>query len=216
MHSKETIEVLIVEDQAVVRSMIKAILEHDSEITVVGEAEDGQKAVSLAKKLRPEIVLMDIEMPRMNGIDATSELKRISPTTSVIMVTTYADDTEVLGAFSAGADGYCLKNESMDALPGVIKLVAKGAAWIDPWLSNRLHGIITQLPPSSARLGFTEDEMAMLALLVEGLDNRQIAERLKVDYGVVKNRLRHMLGKLSDCEQTRSAAADLRERLAKT
>jgi DNA-binding NarL/FixJ family response regulator len=216
MHRKELIEVLVVEDQIVVRKMIKAIVEQDAKFQVVAEAEDGEKGVALAKKLHPDIVLMDIEMPNKNGIDATGEVKMVCPRAKVIMLTTFGDDTEVLGSFSAGADGYCLKNESMDMLPSVISAVAKGAIWIDPGLSRRLHDIIVQLPPESAQLGFSKEEMSILKLLVEGLNNAEIAQALNIEQDVLRNQLRHMLGKLSNCDQARSAAADLRARLAQT
>jgi DNA-binding NarL/FixJ family response regulator len=195
---------VLADDQRLVRESLATLLGLLDGIELVASAADGEEAVRLAAELRPDVVLMDLRMPRVDGIAATRRLREMQPSVRVIALTTYADDESVLGALRAGARGYLTKDAGSDDIRNAILTVAAGEAALDPAVQ---HHVVTALaedtPPSSDGSGtasclpddLTPREAEVLALIAEGLSNREIAERLVVSQTTVKSHINHLFTK---------------------
>lgn len=199
----QPIRVLIADDQRVVREGLVMVLGLLPDLDVVGAASDGHEAVALAAELRPDIVLMDLRMPRCDGVEATRLLREQQPETKVVVLTTYADDRSVIDALRAGARGYLTKDASGTEIHQALQHVLDDHAAIDPAVQHHLvDAIAAPLPaqsrPSSARLpdGLTPREAEVLALIAAGLSNTEIAEHLVVSEGTVKSHINHLLAKI--------------------
>ena len=198
------IRVLIADDQDLVRSGFRMILSSYDGLEVVGEARDGDQAVELAQKLRPEVVLMDIRMPRVNGIDATRAIRANGAlaSTQVLILTTFDLDEYVYDALSAGASGFLLKDAEPDEIVSAIHVVAAGDALIEPSITRRLiETFVATRPatPAAAAAGLsqlTDREREILTLVARGLNNEQIGERLFISPATVKTHLARIMGKL--------------------
>ncbi|WP_288284536.1 response regulator transcription factor [uncultured Senegalimassilia sp.] len=199
------IRVLIADDQDLVRSGFRMILSSYDGLEVVGEARDGDQAVELAQKLRPEVVLMDIRMPRVNGIDATRAIRANGAlaSTQVLILTTFDLDEYVYDALSAGASGFLLKDAEPDEIVSAIHVVAAGDALIEPSITRRLIETFVATrpatPAAAAAAGLsqlTDREREILTLVARGLNNEQIGERLFISPATVKTHLARIMGKL--------------------
>jgi DNA-binding NarL/FixJ family response regulator len=198
-----SIQVLIVDDQALVRAGFKMILESEPEIEIVGEAEDGLQAVEAARELRPDVVLMDIRMPNLDGLEAT---RRILDTPGqaprILMLTTFDLDEYIVEGLRAGASGFLLKDASAEELVRAIRIVAAGDALLAPAVTRRLLDRYARYLPSPRApsedpiRGLTERELAVLRLVSRGLSNEEIATRLHLARSSVKSHVSHLLGKL--------------------
>lgn len=216
--SEPAISVLLVEDHALTRAGMQLAFKNTNEIKIVGEAVNGKQAVELAQSLAPNVVLMDIGLPLMDGIAATKAIKQSLPNTRVMMLTSHSDDADLFSAFSSGADGYCLKDVESAALINAVRAVAAGAAWLDPAIAGRVLAASTSrvrpVTGGNSRPGpsveITEREHDVLTLLVEGLSNSQIAERLSVSAETVKSHVSHILEKLNVSDRTQAAVKALR------
>jgi DNA-binding NarL/FixJ family response regulator len=198
-----TVRVLLADDQEMIRTGVRMILEAEDDLEVVGEARDGQDAVAKARRLQPDVVLMDIRMPGLDGVDATRELRRTDPPvdTRVLILTTYDLDEYVFAALRAGADGFLLKHAASDALVDAIHTVARGEALLAPEITRRVIEAFAdaptrpeQLPAELDRL--TERERDTFELLVRGRSNAEIAAELYIEPSTVKTHVAHALGKL--------------------
>jgi NarL family two-component system response regulator LiaR len=194
------IGVLLAEDHLITRQGICRLLESEKRIAVVGEANNGNEAVRLVEECRPDVVIMDVAMPGINGIEATRQIKRLHPEIAVLILTAYDDDEYIFGLLEAGAAGYLLKTADGDELIRAILAVQKGEPVLDPIVARKVierakaHGRENTPTKISERL--TEREMEVLRLAANGLGNRDIAERLQLSRRTVEGILRTIFNKL--------------------
>lgn len=194
------IRVLIVDDQALVRAGFRAILEQQSDIDVVGEAEDGKAAVIQARKHKPDVVLMDIRMPGSDGIEATRELMHIESPPRVLMLTTYDLDEYLYEAMKAGASGFVLKDVRAEQLPPAVRAIAQGDSLLGSAPTKRLIESFVSRPDVGGKAAdqlvqLSEREMEVLTLIGRGLSNREIAEQLFVSEATVKSHVNRLFAK---------------------
>jgi DNA-binding NarL/FixJ family response regulator len=199
----EPIRVLIADDQRVVREGLATLLGLLPEVEVVGSASDGHEAVVLAADLLPDIVLMDLRMPRCDGVEATRLLRGRVPNTKVVVLTTYADDRSVIDALRAGARGYLTKDAGGAEIRHAIKQILDDHAVIDPAVQRHVVDAIATLPPghdhrprSPLPAGLTPREAEVLSLIATGMSNHEIAVHLVVSEGTVKTHINHLFAKI--------------------
>jgi NarL family two-component system response regulator LiaR len=209
----EPISVLIVDDHAVVRRGIRALLEAEGDFQVVGEAGSGGEAVLIAADLAPDVVLMDLVMPEMDGVAATRLLKQQSPRSQVIVLTSYHEDEHIYPAIRAGALSYLLKSVGLEELTEATRKAARGEAVLHPHVAARLvqelHGASQETRLLYAAL--SERERQVLRLIADGLSNAQIAERLIISERTVKSHVNNILSKLQVADRTQAAIFAWRE-----
>jgi DNA-binding NarL/FixJ family response regulator len=196
------INVLIADDHSVVRRGLRAFLEMHSELQVVGEATDGEEAVRMARELKPDVVLMDIKMPKMDGIAATAAIRQELPDTEVLALTSVLEDASVVGAVRAGAIGYLLKDTEADELCKAIIAAAEGQVQLSPQAAARLVREV-RAPESPEPL--SERETDVLRLLARGHSNKEIAYSLTLSEKTVKTHVSNILGKLGVPSRTQAA-----------
>jgi len=208
------IRVLICDDQWIVCEGLEAILESDPEIEVVGLAHDGIEAVERVLELEPDLVLMDLKMPGMNGIQATQRIREQCPEVKVLVLTTYGADEWVLDAVRSGASGYLLKGTPRTALLSAIKGTAAGQTHVDPSVAGKLFDRIAQgrVSEQDTTLADTlsERELDILRLLARGFSNAEIASQLALSPGTVRNYVSSVLSKLEVSDRTQAAVLALR------
>ncbi len=211
---KNLVRVLLVDDHAVVRQGLRTFLDLQADLTVVGEAKDGVEALQLARELAPQVVLMDLMMPRMDGIEAVRRMKAAQPEIQIIVLTSFGDDQKVFAAIRAGATGFLLKDVSPQDLALAIHAARRGEASLAPGIAMKLlqeiaigggHG-----PEEHA---LTEREHAVLALIARGRSNRQISEELSISEKTVKTHVSNILTKLHLEDRTQAAIYALKEGL---
>lgn len=209
------IRVLLAEDHTIVRKGILSLLATEPGIEVVGEAEDGAVAVQKAVQLHPDVVLMDIVMPTMDGIEATRHITAEAPGTRVLVLTSFATDDKILPAIKAGALGYLLKDTGPEELLEAIRQIHRGEASLDPAVARRLLTEVSR-PPSQPLTTdpLTGRELAVLRLVAKGRSNKEIARDLCVTEMTVRTHVSNILGKLHLASRTQAALYALREGLA--
>lgn len=207
------IRILLADDHTLLRQGLRRILSEDSALSMVGEAADGLEAVARARSLVPDVVLMDVQMPGLNGIEATRQIRDACPETRIIMLTVSDKNADLFGALKAGARGYLLKNAEAQQVLEAIHRVAAGEAILPPTLAARV------LDEFAAPIGKTailsEREVAVLRLVAQGLGNKEIATRLALSENTIKMHIRHILEKLHLRSRTEAAAYAVRTGLTK-
>lgn len=207
------IRVLLVDDHRVVREGLRMFLARDPEVAVVGEAADGEEAVSLARELRPDVVLMDLLMPVMDGVAATVAIRKELPETEVIALTSVLESTAVVGAVRAGAIGYLLKDIQAFELRRAIKAAAAGQIQLSPQASAYL---MQEVRTPNVTEALTERESEVLRLLVLGQSNKEIARDLQIAEDTVKTHVKHILAKLGVQSRTQAVLGAMRLGLVST
>src|SRR5215218_6981043 len=197
-----TVRILITDDHGVVRQGLRMFLSLDPQLEVVGEAENGEEALAMARELKPDVVLMDLLMPLMDGIAATEAIRRELPEVEVLALTSVLEDVSVSGAVRAGAIGYLLKNTDADALGRAIKAAAAGQVRLAPEAAARLMHEV-RAPESPEAL--TERETEVLELIARGKTNKQIARELFIGEATVKSHVHSILSKLNVSSRTQAA-----------
>jgi len=205
-----TIEVLIADDHHLVRQGLAQLLAAEPDIRVVAQAADGEEAVEKAKLYRPDVVLMDIHMPRMDGIEATRRIAERYPEVSVVMLTMYGDEGHLFEAIKAGARGYVLKSAKPAQLLETLRAVHRGEAWLDPALAHKMLEEFRRLSrpraePRADLVYLTPREREILELLAQGASNHEIAKRLGISEKTVRNRLSLIFRKLHVNNRTQAA-----------
>jgi DNA-binding NarL/FixJ family response regulator len=214
----DPINVLIVDDDYYSRCGIRYILGNIANLEVVAEASGGAEAVVLARKLQPHVVIMKIDLPELDGINATQQIRASSNHTRILILSNRDDDNTVCEAFNAGATGYCLKDQSSSRLPMAVMTVSNGAGWIDPSISRRFlrrevadARTVTQEQPD---LSLSERETEVLRLVAQGMSNQEIAQRLIVSPETIKTHVKHIMEKLSVNDRTSAVVRAIRKGLA--
>jgi NarL family two-component system response regulator LiaR len=211
----KTIRILIADDHALVRKGLITLLASEAGIEVVGEAADGVEVVWKARSLKPDVILLDMLMPRQNGLEAIEQIKRENPQARILVITSFADDQMVFPAIKAGALGYLLKDSSPQQLLQAIQDVYKGESSLHPTIALKLIRELnrsSELPPTRDPL--TERELVILKLVAQGLSNQEIAERLVISERTVGNHIGNILSKLHLANRTQAALYALREGIA--
>jgi NarL family two-component system response regulator LiaR len=211
----EAIRVLIADDHAIVREGLRTLIGSEPGIELVGEASDGAEAVSKARALRPDVVLMDLVMPRKDGLEAIREIKEENPEIRILVLTSFAEEDKVFPAIKTGAQGYLLKDSSPEELLKAIYDVHSGEAPLHPTIALKLIRELKQpsdLPPVKDPL--SEREVTVLKLVAQGLTNQEIAERLMISEWTVRTHVSNILEKLHVANRTQATLYALREGLA--
>jgi len=220
--SEETITVVLADDQRVVREGLSMVLGLMPDVEILGSASDGEEAIALVEQLAPQVVLMDLRMPRVDGVDATRRISQHHPDTKVVVLTTYADDHTVIQALRAGALGFLTKDATSQQIRDALRAAVRGQAAIDPAVQHHLVNSIARTaplewtPPDQSRLpdGLTPREASVLALIAEGLSNAEIADRLTVSETTVKSHINHLYAKTGARDRAQAVTYAYRNGLA--
>jgi DNA-binding NarL/FixJ family response regulator len=205
--TNEALQVLIVDDHPLFRSGMRTLLEAEPDTVVVGEATTGEEAVTLAARLQPDVILMDVQLPGTSGIEATRRIVATSPHIRVLVVTMFEDDTSVFTALRAGARGYVLKGANPDEILRAIQLVGSGQAIFSPAIATRLIDYFGTLQPAALPHAFpelTEREREILELIAQGQSNAEIAKRLSLSSKTVANYVSNIFGKLQVADRAQA------------
>lgn len=208
-----TIQILLVDDHTVVRQGLRMFLSLDADLQVVGEAADGMEAVELAHRLKPDVVLMDLLMPRMDGATATRAIRERYPTIQILALTSFKEDNLVHDALKAGAIGYLLKNVTAGELANAIRSAHRGRTTLAPEAAEVLIHSATHHNPPTVGHDLTQREREVLELMVKGLDNNKIAEALVVSRSTVKFHVSNILSKLYATSRTEAVVIALQNNI---
>ena len=200
---------LIVDDHVVVRKGIQSVLSAEPSISVVGEAEDGEEAIRKAKSLKPDVILMDLVMPGVDGVAAIAEIKRCIPDVKIIVLTSFEDDVKIDAAMGAGADGYLLKDVGRHALAQAIRTVRQGDLPLAPHVARHRVRTAVKSKKATGHSPLTKREEEVLRLVARGLGNRAVAEALNIGEGTVKVHMANILHKLNVSSRTEAAVLAL-------
>lgn len=222
----DSVKVLIIEDHEVVRIGLSLLCENTEGIELAGEAENGKKGIELAQKLNPNVVLMDIGLPDIDGIQATNMIKKSNPDIKILMYTSRETEDDVFDSLSAGADGYITKGAPKEQMISAIKAVAEGTAWLDPAIARLVLSNVRRQPSQPKETaqtnngnkakntyGLTDREIEVLALIVEGQNNEQIAKNLVITLSTAKAHVHSILQKLYVENRTQATIQAVKEGL---
>jgi two-component system, NarL family, response regulator LiaR len=207
------LRLLIVEDDAVMRLGLTHSLAAYPQFQIIGQAADGYSAVQEALRLHPDLIVMDIGLPQLDGIAATLEIKRSLPQVKIMMLTSHKTEHETIAAFSSGADAYCIKGASIEKLVNAIACIQDGATYLDPQIARHVLEHLKPVAPSQPTAILSERELEVLKLLVEGRTNPEIATILYISLSTVKVHVRNIMSKLAVDDRVQAAVVALRSGL---
>lgn len=215
------IRVLIADDHQVVREGLTSILESKGEIEVIGQAADGKEAVAKTRELLPDVVLMDISMPNMNGVEATRQIKKENPQIGVVVLTMYADEEYIFDLVRAGAAGYLLKDADSAQIAKAIRAVSKGESMIHPAIAAKILNEFTHLSGKDKKVhkaarsedDLSEREITVLKFMAEGKSNKEIANELNLSDKTIKNHIHHIFQKLNVTDRTKAVISAVKRGL---
>ena len=206
------LRLMLVDDQSLFREALRMLLGLQPDFEIVAEAENGERAVALAQTHRPDVILMDLRMPIMGGVEATRRVRAAVPAARVVMLTTFEEDEEIFEAMRAGAVGYLLKACSAEKLCGSVRAAAQGTSVLEPSVAARMMAELNRLTANEGRRPaqpladpLSERELSVLKLLAAGCSNKEIGTRLTITEGTVKNHMTNVLGKLGVLDRTQAA-----------
>jgi DNA-binding NarL/FixJ family response regulator len=203
---KRPIRVMVVEDHVIVREGLVSLLQANDDFQVIAEAGDGPSAVALFQQHRPDVTLMDLRLPRLDGVEVIRQLRRQYPDARFLVLTTYDTEDDVTRALQAGASGYLLKGTNRTTLRDAVRLVHAGRRYIPPEIADRVI-------PGAAAVELTEREVEVLRRIAEGLSNREIGDQLGINESTVKTHVNHLLGKLGVSDRTKALVLALKRGL---
>jgi DNA-binding NarL/FixJ family response regulator len=212
-------KIIICDDQAIVRDGLVMLVKLEPDIQIIGTGEDGAEAIELVEKEKPDLVLMDLKMPVMNGVEATRRIKTKFPEVKVLVLTTYDDDQWVFDAIQAGASGYLLKDTPREKLIEAIRGTMSGKNYVDPSIAGKVLDQVSShqtQPATSITNKLTDREIDILRLVARGLSNTDISERLFLSEGTVRNHVSAILTKLEVSDRTQAAVIAIQHGLGKT
>ncbi|BAZ38698.1 two-component response regulator [Calothrix sp. NIES-4101] len=207
------LRILIVEDDPMMQLGLEQSLMAYPQLEIIGQADDGYFGVQAALKLKPDLVVMDIGLPRLDGIAATQQIKAALPEVRVVMLTSHQTETEIIAALSSGADAYCIKGATVERLLSAISAAVEGATYLDPQIARK---VIENLKPPSHQgntANLSQRELDVLRLMVDGLSNPEIAEKLYLSPNTIKTHVRGIMNKLSVDDRVQAAVVALRSGL---
>lgn len=216
------LDIIIIEDYKLTRFGLKTSLNEFDGLKVIAEAESAEEGLQIIEKIHPDIVLMDLGLPGMNGIEATQKVREISPNSKIIVLTSHEREEEVIAAMGAGAHGYCLKDIAPETLMMVIKSIGQGATWIDPGVSQYILNLMPKpenvkfnnaYSSQDGRANLTERELEVLKLLVKGKSNTEIAKELIVSVHTAKAHVCSILQKLCVDDRVQAAVKAIKEKI---
>jgi DNA-binding NarL/FixJ family response regulator len=208
----DKISVLIADDHLVVREGLDAMLHSSDEFEIVGQAVDGLEALRLVEELRPDVVLIDVQMPKMDGIEATRRITQQVPATNVVILSSFDEDDYIYKAIQAGARGYVLKDIDLNALLDVIRAAAQGESVLPPAIATKL---VEHISAQRTQVSLTQREQEVLCLLAKGLRNKEIASQLNITERTVKSHVANIIAKLGVSSRTEAVSQALKERRVK-
>ncbi|HEX9987785.1 MAG TPA: response regulator transcription factor [Chloroflexia bacterium] len=209
----DKISLVIVDDHAIVRQGLRTYLELQPDIEVVGEASDGREALEVVRDTLPDIVLMDLVMPNVDGVEATRTITMLSPSSRVIVLTSFSEDEKVFASIKAGAQGYLMKDVLPQELVRAIRTVHRGEAQLDPEIARKLMQEFTNPQPATPKHDLTERELEVLRLIAQGKSNKDISEDLVLSEKTVKTHVSNILQKLHLTDRTQAAVYALRQKI---
>jgi NarL family two-component system response regulator LiaR len=209
----ETVTVLLVDDHAMVREGVRAFLEAQPDIEIVGEAGSGADAIQMAERLVPDVVLMDLMMPGMDGVEATKRVRQVSPRSQVIVLTSFYDDADIFPAIKVGALSYLLKDAGPDEIATAVRAAARGESTLHPRVATRLLRQVRgeQAAPANPYTDLTDREREVLHLIAQGMTNAEIGVALSIGEKTVKAHVSNLLSKLYLADRTQAAIFAWRE-----
>lgn len=211
IHSDESLRLVIVEDDPMMQLGLEQSLQDYPNVKVVAQVEDGVRGVEAVLRHRPDLVVMDIGLPRKDGIAATQEIKQALPHTRVVMLTSHTSNTEIIAALSSGADAYCIKGADIELLLSAIAAAREGAVYLDPQIGRKIIDNLRPPSPATGKIGqLSPREMDVLQLLVQGLSNAEIAAALFLSPNTIKTHLRGIMNKLAVDDRVQAAVVALR------
>ncbi len=214
----DTIRILLVEDHIMARMGTALYIKNNPEFDLTGQAEDGMQAIDLALRLKPDVILMDIGLPKIDGIEATKKIKESGLEAGILMLTSRESEEDVFAALNAGADGYIMKGSNLDSLTNAIKSVSQKAGWLDPVIARVVLGSMqtSNIPAKKNEnnsYGLTKKELEVLSLISDGLSNQEISQKLVVSISTTKAHVHNILQKLYLEDRTKAAIKALKEGL---